>query len=292
MTVLAGMGDDLAGPMAFGTAPDIDHLAKERILGNPDLPCTMAVRTGFRRAAGGCPGTMTGFTFLFPVHGHLLLRTKGRFLKGDLGIHPQVSPLPGAIVGPAAGAPSGTSKEHIEDVVHAFSAAETAKALEPAAEGVAGTRAGPSAVLESGMAVLVIGRSLLGIAEDTVGFIGLFEFIRCFRIVFVQVRVILPGQFVVGLFQFIGCGVFGNAQHLIVVSLLCHPYLPLGKLISCRRQRLPHPLRRRRLSCFRSLHWHQRWHWHRQHPGQRPDSACTVQRSVHTEVSAGLRYRL
>ena len=136
---------------------------------------------------------MASLAFLFSVQGHLLFRTKGSFLKGDLGIHPQVGPLPGTVVSPPAGAATaGTSKEHIEDVVHAF-AAEAAEPLESAAEGIAGTCAGPSPVLESGMAVLVIGRSLLGIAEDTVGFVGLFELIRCFRIVFVQVRVILPG---------------------------------------------------------------------------------------------------
>ena len=76
------------------------------------------------------------------------------------------------------------------------------------------------------VAELVIALTLLRVRENIVGFINLFEFFRRFRVVGMQVRVILLCHFSVGFLYFIIRSALGNTQHFIVITFFCHKIIP------------------------------------------------------------------
>jgi hypothetical protein len=74
--------------------------------------------------------------------------------------------------------------------------------------------------VHTGMAVLVVGRALLRIAQHLVGLFGLLELdlgrLGCFTLV--AVRVVLHRQLAIGLLDFLVRRVFRNAQNFVKVS--------------------------------------------------------------------------
>jgi hypothetical protein len=74
------------------------------------------------------------------------------------------------------------------------------------------------------MAVLVVGRPLLRVGEDLVGFLGFLELLLRFRVVRIAVGMVLHGQLAVGLLDLVVRGVAIDAEDFVVVALLCHVF--------------------------------------------------------------------
>ena len=136
--VFAGIGNDLTRPMTSRTGTDINNLTKNGILRNPDFPRPVTIRTGFRMAAFGGSRSMAVLTFLFAVQADFLFRPKGRFLKGNFKVSPQIRALTGTAISPAGTgrACARTAEEHVEDIIHAFAAKATAKPPNPLPKGL------------------------------------------------------------------------------------------------------------------------------------------------------------
>ena len=198
--VFAGIGNDLTRPMTSRTGTDINNLTKNGILRNPDFPRPVTIRTGFRMAAFGGSRSMAVLTFLFAVQADFLFRPKGRFLKGNFKVSPQIRALTGTAISPAGTgrACARTAEEHVEDIIHAFAAKATAKTAKPTAEGIApGTR---TAILESGMTILIHRRPFSAGHSEPDRPRDFLEFIGCFRIILVEIGVILTSQLAICFF--------------------------------------------------------------------------------------------
>ena len=74
--------------------------------------------------------------------------------------------------------------------------------MEPAA-----TRPSAAAAGKGGVAVAVVGRTLVGIAQSLVGFAEFFKFILSGMVARVLIRVEFHRQLAVGFFDFVGRGV-------------------------------------------------------------------------------------
>src|SRR5215813_13615855 len=153
----AGIIDDLAAALAGRTGP----LEREETLGVTDASLAAAGRTslGFGAGLGARAGT--------PLAGH-----RGRdahlsglaaigFLQGDFHVVAQI----GAALAPAAA--STATAAHAEQVIE-----DVGEGGSHVAEAVGRAEAG---MLEGGVAEAVIGRALVGILENLIGLVDLFE---------------------------------------------------------------------------------------------------------------------
>ena len=131
-----------------------------------------------------------------------------------------------------ADAEHGLLQVQLHDVAQVGSAPRTATPAATAAENVAedvaenvadiaetGAAATAHAVLEGGMAVLVVHRALRGIGQYLVGLLGLLELVLRHRIVRAAVRMIFHRQPAEGFLQFGFADAALDAQHLVVVTL-------------------------------------------------------------------------
>jgi hypothetical protein len=153
----------------------------------------------------------------------------GRLLKIQRDAHADIGALARRVgVGAAAAAESAeAAAEDIAEQIAQIHAPAAGKSVEPAAEAAALARAVGG--VHAGKAELIVLGALVGIAEDLVGLVDLLEFFLGFLVAGVIVRVILQGQLAVRLFDLLGAGALGDAQHLIVVSFFCHTPLTLPK---------------------------------------------------------------
>jgi hypothetical protein len=69
------------------------------------------------------------------------------------------------------------------------------------------------------MAVLIVSRPLLRIAQNLVGFLGFLEVLFGFRVVGIAVGVVLHRQAAIGLLQLVVGGIAIDAQNFVIVSL-------------------------------------------------------------------------
>ena len=83
----------------------------------------------------------------------------------------------------------------------------------------AGTHA---AVFETFVTVLIVDAAFFAVREDFVGFCNLLEFFLCGRIIRMQIGVVLTGELAVDFFQFIVGDISADAQHLIIITFVCH----------------------------------------------------------------------
>src|SRR5690606_6498613 len=185
VAVGARAADHLAAPAAVGAA----LLHGEDAALEPDLAAAATGAAGLELAVRGAAA----------VAGGALLQGRDLDRAGDAAHRLLEVELPhGADVGAAPGAarPSAAAEDVpedvAEDVVHVGEA------------GPAGTAA--HAVLEGGVAVLVVHPAPFGIGEDLVRFLALLE--RGFRggVARVAVRVVLHRAAAIGLLEFIGPG--------------------------------------------------------------------------------------
>jgi len=75
-----------------------------------------------------------------------------------------------------------------------------------------------------GVAVLVVGRTLIGITQAFVGLVGLFEHFFGFFVIRITVRVVLHRQATVSLLQVRLAGTALHTQYFVIVTL-CHKSL-------------------------------------------------------------------
>ncbi len=87
---------------------------------------------------------------------------------------------------------------------------------EVGAEAAAGSAA---VAFEGGVAELVVGRALLGVLEDLVGFVDLFEFLFGVGVLRISVRMMLLGETAEGGFQLRFGGAPLDAQYVVIIAL-------------------------------------------------------------------------
>lgn len=221
--------DDLAASLAVLASDDIHHLSERTIPHHALLAGAVAVGAGLDGGAWLGAGAVTMGTGIILRYGEFLLDTGRCFAKGDLHIIAEVSALLRAI------APSASAAgEHVENITHveAAKAALTAETAKASLSEAAVARAAATGRLRKGIvSELVVLRSLVRIGEDVVGFIDFLEFFfRGFWIVFIQIRMVLACQPAICFLDLIVCGAFIDAQHVIVISAVCHSFLSSKKL--------------------------------------------------------------
>ena len=226
---------DFETPNCFAAAltvlasDDIHHLSERTIPYHTLLAGAVAVRAGLDGGAWLGAGAVAVATGVILRYGEFLLDTGRCFAKGDLHIIAEVSALLRAI------APSASAAgEHVENITHVEAAkatltAETAKAS--LSEAAVARAAAARRLCEGIVSKLVVLGSLVCIGEDVVGFIDFLEFFfRGFWIVFIQIRMVLACQPAICFLDLIVCGAFIDAQHVIVISAVCHSFLSSKKL--------------------------------------------------------------
>src|SRR5438067_2461104 len=86
-------------------------------------------------------------------------------------------------------------------------------------------------------AILVVHLALLGVAEDVISLLDLFELLFGRFVAGIQVGVILSSQLAIGLADLVVFGSFGYTQKLVVIPLACGRH----KLYGARRTRMGTP---------------------------------------------------
>ncbi len=130
------------------------------------------------------------------------------FLEGDFQIVAQVGAAGGGV---AAAAAAGELAEHlVENVGEARGEVEA----------VVGRTS--AAALEGGMTEAVVGRALLLVLEDVVGFVDLFELVLAGRVARIAVRMILHSELAVGLLEGLGIGIAADPEQFVKILLTCH----------------------------------------------------------------------
>jgi len=74
------------------------------------------------------------------------------------------------------------------------------------------------------VAVLVVPGLLVRVGEDLIGLVDLLELLLRRLVPRIQVRVILPGHFFIGLFDLILRGSPGNPQDLVIIAFAFRHY--------------------------------------------------------------------
>ncbi len=200
---------------ALGAGGGGGEHAHGRLPPDLDRPGAVAVRAHLRRRAGGTAVAVAGVAGLIPLHGDCLLTAEGRLLEADGDGHADaLAPLGGVGIGapPAAEAAAEKAAEDVPQV------AEVEAPVESAAEAP-----GAEVGVNARMAVLVVPGLLVRVGEDLIGLVDLLELLLRRLVPRIQVRVILPGHFFIGLFDLILRGSPGNPQDLVVIAFLfCH----------------------------------------------------------------------
>lgn len=144
---------------------------------------------------------------------------------------------------PESGLSTGTSEHGAEDIIEVLllSGLEPSESLEGTAAPKASTTCRSSFTLRGLqligvfplVAVFIILLAALRVAQYLVGLIDLLEAFLGFLIVRVEVRVMLPGQFPIGLLDLVGRRIPIQAQQLVVVHAFLLPPL---RVLSLRRE--------------------------------------------------------
>ena len=206
--------DDLAGAVAAlaGTAAG-EHAHGRALL---YLHHTAAVTVGadLRRGAGGTAVALAGGTLLAALDGDLLLAAEGRLLEG----HGHAGADALAPLGPVAArlpAAEPAAEEAAEDVAQIAEVEAAAKAPAGASCAVVG--------VHTGEAELVVPRLLLRVGQHLVGLVDLLELLLGLLVAGVHVRVVLPRQLFICLFDLVLRRALADAENLIIITFVfCH----------------------------------------------------------------------
>ena len=143
---------------------------------------------------------------------HVRLLAAEGVLQADGQVVAQIGAAGAALLSAAAAPAADEFAEHLVEDVGKVGGRETEAASLP------GTTAG-HALLEGGMAEAVIGRALLFVLQDVVGFVQFLEFLLGGLVARILVRVILHRRLAECLLDGIAVGVTGYAQQFIIVLL-------------------------------------------------------------------------
>ena len=171
----------------------------------------MAGRAGLRLCARLCARTGAGVANRAALELKFLAAAKSRFFKRQRQVILQIAAALRRVLAPAAAASAAETAagEHIEDI---FKPAETAKAASAGAAAHGG-------VVE---AELIVARALLRVAEHFVGFVDLLKARLGLLVVRMEIRMAGLRRLSVSLFDFVVRSAFGYAEHLVVISFVCH----------------------------------------------------------------------
>ncbi len=218
MALLAGVLDNLARAAAAGAGGLVYDAAEGGVLHLLAHARALAVRALLcvRAALAMAFGAL-----LRAGIGDLHLLAEGRLLEGKLQLVAEIrAPLrPNA----ARAAAAATAEEHVENIVEAAASAEASKATAKAPEAATASSVATHAVFKGSVAELVIGLLLLRILQDLVGLIDLLELLLgCLRVIAIEVRMILAGHFLVGLFYLRLARALLDAKDFIVIAFFAH----------------------------------------------------------------------
>ena len=209
----ARLGDELAAAVA-GRAGLLDA---EEALAHLHRSGAVAGRAADRARSRLGAVALAGLAGLVRRDADLRFLAVRRFLERDLHRVAEVAAAVDLLA--ARGAAAAVAEDVAEDVAERLG--EAAEALGAAA---------PEVGVDPGVAVLVVGGTLLSVGEHLVGFLRLLEaflgFLR--RRTLVAVRVVLHRQLAISLLDLFLGSVTGDAEHLVVVALAC-----------CHRRSLP-----------------------------------------------------
>ena len=236
MTGHARLGDHLA----HATAGRAGLLDAEETLAHRDRTGAVAsaahLRAGARLGAGAVAG-VAGF-----VGGNAYLRflASGAVLERDLHRVRQVVAakhlLPTAAATTATTRATRAAKDVAKDVAESF--CKATHAIRAAARAKAATHVG----VDAGVAVLVVGGTLLRVGEHLVGLLGLLELLFGLLgiVTLIAVRVVLHRELAISLLDVFVGGVFGHTQSFVVIAL-CHRFIRHAAASGSNKNAAPDP---------------------------------------------------
>ena len=216
----ARLGDHLAHAAA-GRAGLLDA---EETLTHGDRTRAVATAAHLRAGAGLGAGAVAGVAGFVGRNANLRFFASGAVLERDLHRVRQVIAakhlLPTAAATTATTRATRAAKDVAEDVAESF--CKAAHAIRAAAGAKAATHVG----VDTGVAVLVVGRTLLRVGEHLVGLLGLLELLFGLLgiVALVAVRVVLHRELAISLLDVFLGGVFCHAQGFVVIAL-CHRFI-------------------------------------------------------------------
>ena len=154
----------------------------------------------------------------------LLLHPEGRFFERDLHVVTQI----GAALAPFAIGGRAAAEKRFENSAAAAAATEDfAENIERIMETAAASRA---ALSESGMPEAIVGRALVGIDQDVVGFAEFLEFLLGVRVVRILVRMKFDRELAISALHLFLGGVSRDRQDFVVIALVCVAIGILGRI--------------------------------------------------------------
>ncbi len=151
---------------------------------------------------------------------NLFITSKSRFLKAERERCANALPLTGSIGTRAAAKPA--AEETLEDAAE-VNVPKTAKAASSGARPIVG--------IDSGVAVLVVERLLLAVAQDFVGFVSFLKTLLLLFIPRVQIGMAFPRRLTVRFFNLVLIGGARDAQYVVIIALVVgHMSLYLGNV--------------------------------------------------------------
>ena len=200
MTVIAGIANDRAGTVT--TRASLLH--REETLLHTYLAMTSAGGTGARFGALFGAATVTGLAAGIGRHTNFYRGTAYSIFKRQFQVVTQV----GTTIDSLATASAASAAKNIAEYV-----TENITEIGPAT-----TRTTAHARVNTGVAKLVIGSTLLRVAQYLVGFFRLFEFFLGFCAIRIAIRMVFLRCASVGFFHLRIAGVFGDAQGFVIIS--------------------------------------------------------------------------
>ena len=159
---------------------------------------------------------MTGRTRLNALEADLTLAAEGCLLKAQLHLGDDVLTLRRAAS--ACGRRCTAAEEIAENIAEIAEAAESAKAAEARA------RVRVEVRIDAREAILIVARLFIRVGQHLVGLVDLLELLLRALVAGILVGMVLHRQLPVGLLDLRVGGVFLDAEHLVIISLIliCH----------------------------------------------------------------------
>ena len=241
MAVLARRLDNLARAVAVLARLRAHHAAEGRVAHDLLLARAVAVRARLRARPRRGTRAVARRALDRARHLELHLLAESSVFEADGEIVAQVIAALRTRLTRMAG--TGTAEEHVEDVVEAtFATAAEAAEITKAAEAAGSSATEAARAVKGAGAKLVVLRAFLRVLQDIVGFIDLLELLLClFRVVRIEVWMILAGQLLIGTLDLLFIRAFVNAQHFIIIAFFAHVAPSLQKNWESRGNRVKRP---------------------------------------------------
>src|SRR5688572_6279626 len=209
LAAVAGVAHDLAGTVAARAR----LLDREEALRDANLAAAVAARASLRLRAGLRTGAMARRALLERGDADLCLGAARRLLEREVEVVAQVR----AAKHPVAAAAASLAEDLAEDVAERVGESTEALGSRPAPAGAeAGRR------VHAGVPELIVGRALLRIRKNLVGFLRFLEFLLGALVVRIAIRMVLHRELPVDLLQVLVGRIATQPQDRVVVALVGH----------------------------------------------------------------------